>query len=414
VQSPIARGHVAELDGVRGIAIVLVILHHYWPAGGPLLDAKPVINLGWIGVDLFFVISGFLITGILLDTRGEPGYYRNYLARRALRVFPLYYLLVITAFVVIPLVQPGSFWETELVQQSGSPLWYLLYAGNLREAITNTEPAYILAPLWSLSIEEQFYLTFPFLVALLSRRALVRVLVGMVVLAPVFRTVMLVLFPDHERIQYLATFSRMDVLALGSLLAIAVRSPGKVLPARRTTGVSFACLLAAGVIAYLAGGLDRETVFCRTIGYSLVGVTFLAGVTWTLQGRGSASTAWLRVRPLMHVGKLCYGIYLLQRPAEVVLVKGTSALGIPLDPTSPLTLLLELGFAYGVACASWYAFEKPILRLKRRFESARHPSADGVVAIRDARASATLKPGRVGVTRAREHVPEPVGERQAL
>src|SRR5690606_14821333 len=89
------QGHIAELDGLRGIAILLVIVHHFWPDTGPLLAAYDVVHLGWIGVDLFFVISGFLITGILLDTRGERGYFRNYLARRALRVFPLYYLLVI-------------------------------------------------------------------------------------------------------------------------------------------------------------------------------------------------------------------------------------------------------------------------------------------------------------------------------
>jgi peptidoglycan/LPS O-acetylase OafA/YrhL len=374
----LARGYLAELDGLRGIAILLVILHHYWPAEGYLTAAKPVVHLGWMGVDLFFVISGFLIAGILLDTRGERGYFRNYLARRVLRVFPLYYLVVITAFIVIPAVQQGSFWQTEFVQESGNPLWYLLYAGNIREAITGTEPAYILAVLWSLSIEEQFYLTFPLVVALLDRRTLTRVLCALVVIAPVFRTIMLLAVPDNERIQYLATPARMDVLALGALLAIAVRSSSFELPSRRTVGRVLIALLAIDACVFLAGGFDRTTAFCRTIGYSLVAFTFLALVTWTVQGRASASTGWLRLAPLMLLGKLCYGVYLLQRPAEVVLVKSMSAGGIALDPGSLELLLLKLVFAFAVAALSWVAFEKPILRLKRRFESAKHPAAEPV------------------------------------
>src|SRR2546429_456182 len=96
------RGHIAELDGLRGIAILLVMLHHFWPKSGILTHWASVAHLGWIGVDLFFVLSGFLIAGILLDGRGEQGYYRNFYARRALRIFPLYYCFLAVAFVLIP------------------------------------------------------------------------------------------------------------------------------------------------------------------------------------------------------------------------------------------------------------------------------------------------------------------------
>src|SRR4051812_38057710 len=99
------RGYIRELDGLRGLAIGLVMLHHYWPAGGVLSFGKNLAHLGWIGVDLFFVISGFLITGILLDTKDEQGYYRNFYARRGLRIFPLYYGFLLAAFTVIPLVE---------------------------------------------------------------------------------------------------------------------------------------------------------------------------------------------------------------------------------------------------------------------------------------------------------------------
>src|SRR5262245_55356351 len=124
----LVRGHIRELDGLRGIAIALVMIHHFWPRSGPLTQARwqEIAHLGWIGVDLFFVVSGFLITGILLDTRGEPNYYRNFYARRALRIFPLYYVFLTAAFVLIPPVQRGSYYQTAFLRESGSPLWYYL------------------------------------------------------------------------------------------------------------------------------------------------------------------------------------------------------------------------------------------------------------------------------------------------
>src|SRR5262245_29341716 len=100
-QSALVRGQIREFDGLRGIAIVLVMLHHFWPNSCFLAPFKSLVHLGWIGVDLFFVLSGFLITGILLDMRNKPHYYRNFYARRALRIFPLYYLIVGLSFLLI-------------------------------------------------------------------------------------------------------------------------------------------------------------------------------------------------------------------------------------------------------------------------------------------------------------------------
>jgi len=369
-----ARGFIREVDGLRGIAILFVMLHHFWPQGGPLGRAAEVAHLGWIGVDLFYVISGFLIAGILLDTRDEAGYYRNYLARRVLRVFPLYYLFVASAFLLIPLAE-GGWHHSQLVAQSGSPIWYLVYAGNLREAIVGHEPGYVLAPLWSLSIEEQFYLTFPFLVALLSRDRLRRVLWGLVVAAPLFRVVMTIAVPSNERIEYLATPARMDVLAVGCLLAIhyrTVRDGAATAP--RWLGRALLALIAAMTVAYLLDGLDRNLTFGRTAGYSLVGATMLAFLWWTLEHRDGRATAFLRWRPLTQLGKICYGVYLLQRPAEVVLLQVLERAGIEADPRAIWLMLAKCAIAIAVATASWVCFEKPILRLKRRFASAAHPS----------------------------------------
>jgi len=371
------RGLVREIDGLRGIAILFVMLHHFWPPGGPLAAAEDVAHLGWIGVDLFYVLSGFLITGILLDTRGEPRYFRNYLARRALRVFPLYYLVLAAAFIVFPLVEGGPWAQTEFVRSSGSPLWYVFYLGNLREAIFGTEPAYVLAILWSLSIEEQFYLSFPFVVAFLSRRALTRLLCGLLVFAPLFRLAMLLAVPSNERIQYLGTLSRLDVLALGGLLALYYRSPASAVssPAsRRALGGALLALIAAMTAAFLLDGLDRLLWFCRVFGYSLVGLTMITALFWTLEHRGTRWTAPLRWGPLCALGKICYGVYLLQRPSEVVLNKLLPHAGITPDENAVWMLFAKCGFAVAVATASWFVFEKPILGLKRFFASKAHPS----------------------------------------
>jgi peptidoglycan/LPS O-acetylase OafA/YrhL len=354
------------------MAILLVLLHHFWPQSGVLQAYSPVIHLGWIGVDLFFVISGFLITGILLETKGDRYYFQNFYARRGLRIFPLYYAFLLAAFTLIPLCQQGRYVEKEFLQESGSPLWYLFYCGNLREAIFGREPAYILAPLWSLSIEEQFYLTFPLIVACVSTRRLTALLGACILLAPVWRATMLWVVPDNERIQYLATFSRLDVIAWGGLLAISLRA-GRTF-SRLWTNRLLVTAIAACVVAFCLGGLDRREPFCRVWGYSLVGVTFALLVLWAIQNRTERSSLWLRSSWLCNLGSLCYGIYLLQRPTEVALGKALIACGMPLSDDSVVLLILKCLAAIGVAWLSWRLFERPILAFKHRFTSSRHPS----------------------------------------
>ena len=323
------RGRIIELEGLRGIAIVLVTLHHFWPdAGAFFAQWAPLAHLGWIGVDLFFVISGFLIGGILLDTRHDARYFGNFYARRVLRIFPLYYLLVLTLFAVVPIgqaiVHQLPYGDTGFVRESGSPVWYLLFAGNIRESITGVEPAYMLAPLWSISIEEQFYLLCPLLVRWLDLSALKRVLAALVVLSPLFRLVMFILFPENERIQYLSTIARLDNLSVGVWLAVVARS-GAALPAWALS-VLLPMLTGLGVVVFALGGFDRTAFFCRVFGYSFLAMYFYVVVAWALQWRGRPAAALLRMRWLVYLGGICYGLYILQRPSEVVLVKGLELL----------------------------------------------------------------------------------------
>ena len=157
-----------RLDGVRGLAILPVMLYHltfFGAATGAAGEAITFLpSLGWTSVDLFFVLSGFLITGILRRTRGSGHYFRNFYARRALRIFPLYYAVLVFFFVIAPHVRsfgdPAKFWVAGADQQT---LWYWLYLQNLHVAWTGQFDHHFLGIVWTLCIEEQFYLVWPML-----------------------------------------------------------------------------------------------------------------------------------------------------------------------------------------------------------------------------------------------------------
>lgn len=356
-------GFIPELDGLRGLAILMVMIHRVYPRAG---DTPWPIEAGWAGVDLFFVISGFLIAGILLDTRDDPDYFRNFYARRVLRIFPLFYLLVGGMLLAFPLADHDGFLE-----QAGSPLWYLLQLGNIPEGVLGLSPPYWLAPVWSLAIEEQFYLTFPLLVRRVDPRNLWRWLVAFVAIALVTRIVSTSLMPANERFQYLFTLCRLDTIALGCLVAVVVRTRWyPEVRARLARGL--VPVLAIASIVLLATQLDRTTWFGRTFGYTVVAIAFVSLVILVLEHRGEAVTRVLRVRPLQYLGKLCFGLYLLHRPADTVvsaLVARTD-----LDGTSLVWIPVKLAVAVGFATISWRVLERPFLRLKDRFASSRHPS----------------------------------------
>ncbi len=357
----LTKGFIQELDGLRGIAILMVMVHRFWPRTGVGLGAD-MAGAGWIGVDLFFVISGFLITGILLETKADAGYFRNFYARRALRIFPLFYVFVMGVFVAFS-------HNPEFRERAGSPLWYLFHLGNVPEGLLGNNVPYWIAPAWSLAIEEQFYLTFPLLVYLLDRRRLTYVLIGMIGVAPVIRLGTMLAMPDQERVQYLFTLCRIDTIAIGCLLAVAIRSVDLDVWRERARITAFIALPSVVVLA-IASHLDRKSAFDRVFGYSIVAVGCASVVGLVILSRGSRSTALLRARPLTYLGKLCFGLYLLHRPADTIVSAVAARLGIDRD----LWMLMpKIGVALALAALSWRFFERPFLALKDRFATVRHP-----------------------------------------
>lgn len=368
------RVRVPALDGLRGLAILAVFLYHY--AGGKdnhphsflLQTMYAVTKFGWAGVDLFFVLSGFLITGILYDTRHDPHYYKNFYIRRSLRIFPLYYLFL--AVMAMVGIYVGVHW-------SASQALFLLYLGYpsaliVPDLIPQT-PYLRLTHLWSLSVEEQFYLLWPFLILTLSTSRRILQLCG--VLFFVALAMRLLVWSTgwlHEGWAYTFLPFRMDSLALGGALAMLVRGPlrekvMKLAPAVFITGAAFLAL-----VLFFAPTTDHDAPQIWTVGFTLN--TLVSGALLLLALRPNGMVQRLfDFRPLRELGKYSYGMYIYHFPLAVLL----DPIKPPLIQAMHSEVLAKIIFVIGsllvnyvVAKASFEFFESPILNLKSRFSYA--------------------------------------------
>ena len=366
-KTPVAKsffvpGYIPQFDGLRGLAILLVLIGH-----SGFLEALPhagMLEYTRFGVDLFFVLSGFLITGILTDSKGSHHYFRNFYARRALRIWPLYYLVLFVAFAVAPLFAPS-------MRPTAVSVWpaFVFYVQNIVFAHRSTYP-FGLGATWSLAVEEQFYLTWPVLVFLLKKRTLAIVSVLLVVMSLSLR------FSFHFHgaplgFVHFFTLSRLDAIALGSLAALWLRSPSCTFVRWRIRAYQFLGLGVAGAI--LARILMHRN--SSIIGYTFLAIAFtgLLGISLTSDPRSSLLGRSLSARWLRYIGRISYGIYLLHYPLFILWARFIGSLGF--YQTHKLAGNLE-GFAGQIILAtiaasiSWRFFEEPILRLKDLFPSA--------------------------------------------
>ena len=396
--TPAEPSHVPVLDGIRGLGIVLVMIIHLWwmPQRNALDHLLAVVtNLGWFGVDLFFVLSGYLITGILLDSRGAPRYFRNFYLRRTLRIFPLYYLVLILSLYVLPHALPPDK-AARFGSIAGDVRYYWLYLSNFAMARAGMARHGILDVTWSLAIEEQFYFVWPVVVALSSRRALARIAVGVGV-ASLATRVGLHYFSGYNAFSiYVLTPCRLDALAVGALLATQAREPGGLLRLRRPARVAIWVLLPLVIgipVAeeYLeppnAFGVGMGPVFI-TAGISLLALLFGALlILVTTAEPGSRLHSFFGSAFLRTFGKYSYGLYLIHLPLRALIrdrIYGSSDRGAWIHyprlfgselPGQALFYLVAGGASLGGAWLSFHLFEKQFLKLKRFFPSgARRPS----------------------------------------
>ncbi|MGB0768211.1 MAG: acyltransferase family protein [Phycisphaeraceae bacterium] len=374
---PDGRGHIPGLDGLRGIAVILVLIHHL--VLSKELGWNPAISgwvhTGWIGVDLFFVLSGFLITGILVDAKGNKGYFKTFYMRRFLRIFPLYYAAIFVMLVLLPLVAgllgldqrfPAGF--SSLEKTSDAQLWLWLYLQNYVAANYS-----MFNHFWSLAVEEHFYLFWPLLVYFLPRRAMLAACVVVIVLAFALRVVDEHLYnlPGNP---YQATHARMDALALGGLIAMLFRRPGGWASARKWA-LSAMLIGGALMLAYAVTqhGIGHKKPIERTVGFTVIAFFFGGVITWIVAHRpGEGATRWLLVKPLTELGKIGYGMYVFHRllmfPLGIIL-PADKALAITGNRYAAglLWLACAVILTLIVATLSWRFFEAPILKLKKHF-----------------------------------------------
>jgi peptidoglycan/LPS O-acetylase OafA/YrhL len=360
---------IPELDGLRAFAILPVLMVHLAPRLGPLSALAPIWRRGWVGVDLFFVLSGYLITGILLDTIGRPHFYRNFIARRTLRIFPLYYLcltLFTTAVYFYPHRGP---WES--LMGWGNPGWFAVYMGNFVAAFRNRNcPIFSFDPLWSLQVEEQFYVFYPLLIASCGLRTLRRVLVACVLIALLLRSC-IVLSVGSRFGCYVLMPCRMDALALGGIVAMMIRS-NSMQPSAKVLRVCFMiCATASFCVMTLTNG-DFSNWFMMSLGYTLVALAFACLLALVVSSPQTLVVRLLRWRPLVYIGQISYGLYLLHVPAARV---GRSLVShfVALNPDGTWGSVVGIAAAFTAAAVSWTIFESRVLTLKDRFGSEPQP-----------------------------------------
>jgi peptidoglycan/LPS O-acetylase OafA/YrhL len=317
--------------------VLLVLLAHSAIAFTRVPAFRWIDGYGSLGVQLFFVLSGFLITRILLDSKDTPHFFRNFFVRRSLRIYPLYYALL------------GIVVFSGTVHQHSVHWWpYVLYVSNIVVG-DKTQPA-PLGPVWSLAVEEQFYLLWPFIVSVLSRRSLERLCITMIVGAICLRFT--------GALQLHDTLLQVDALAAGALVACRFDQ----IASWRLPACFVACLLPLGIS--LPGG------FWNNLSQTAQALSSMALLV-VLLANGTVISRLFRAPALRYLGRVSYGVYLLHSLVFAAFLRSRLGLSVIQSGSAVAAVLCMLGefcLVLAIATFSFYFFESPFLRFKRYFE----------------------------------------------
>lgn len=370
-----AIAHVPALDGVRGIAVSAVLALHFGVAAD-FTNRFPstfsnwlerVLYAGWAGVDLFFVLSGFLITSILLASKDGAGYFRRFYARRVLRIFPLYYTALVLGLVLLPRFAPEQAWGLLRDGESGD-LWLWTYTFNIGIAFgLIAMPMASLSHFWTLAIEEQFYLLWPWLVKVTSARGLLWVCVAVACIALAMRVAWVSLGYDPEG-AYRFTLTRADSLTIGAAVAVLMRDERWRPRLTNVAAVAFA--LSFGAAALMIAMVPRfypSDPLVVTAGHTILAVLSASLIVAAVR---QDSWRWLANPTLRALGKYSYGIYVWHFPLQRALLQWYGFQPPPSGVRGVDTVVFLVAGIAGSVILGWMSYrviERPFLRLKRFF-----------------------------------------------
>ena len=336
---------IPQLDALRAVAAIAIIAYHYMPEFG--FGRLPY---GWIGVDLFFVISGYLITAILLRQKASPIerplVLRNFIIKRSLRLFPAYFAFI-AVFAVLMVTTGLWSWDR------GQGIWYWTYTSNILQFVHGPKAGH-LTHLWSLAVEEQFYLFWPWLVIFIRGSWLNRTVLGLVIFSFIFKS-----FSGIEGVRML-TISHFDTLGCGALIAMHRPSMPRLLGFMERYQWP---ILALGGTMLLFHEEVRHVEVLKNFAVLSISTTLVIGCLAGFRG----GVGWLMDKQwLSHLGRISYGLYLFHKPIPLLLklVLARAHLTLP----DPLLLIICITLAWCIAELSFRFLETPFLRLKQRFD----------------------------------------------
>jgi peptidoglycan/LPS O-acetylase OafA/YrhL len=354
------RQHYPALDGLRGLAILLVVFYHNFG----------FINyffFGWLGVDLFFVLSGYLITSILMNDLGNKNYLRNFYMRRMLRIFPLYYLCLIIFLLIVPAFNINL----DVKYYTDNQVWLWTYFQNWLYILKPNEVTNTLHHFWSLAVEEQFYLIWPVTILIVKKpKRLIVLLCTVLIAVIVLRYIVWIYKIENLAYFNLFTFSRVDGICIGSILALLMKTNPRFIE-KYTTAI----ILSLAGVNFLFYFFNRDNNFTfpylAIAGYTTFAVMLALLVYESIKGANKPVELLFNNRIMKFFGKYSYGLYVYHWPVYLLLndfLVSRIMDNISFIPPRIIASLISTSAAIVLSVISYRYFENYFIKRKKAFK----------------------------------------------
>ena len=356
-----SQKHIPALDGIRGLAILAVIMYHNFGLGDQYY-------IGWLGVDLFFVLSGYLITNSLINTLPTKNYLRNFYIKRVLRIFPIYYLVLFIFLIFFPLI---SFLNDEFGYYIKHQLWFWFYLQNWLLIFNFPKGDGYFNHFWSLAVEEQFYVIWPFIILWLKKEKRLLIFLILVLISLIaIRSSLWLLQIDHFNYTLFYRFTRIDGICVGCIIAVIKKMRPDFLE-RNIAAVVTSLAILNFIFYFLNRDNQFEFPYLAFVGYttfaSMLGL--LVNQATVLEDGRFARV--LAIFPLRYVGKISYGFYIFHLPLYLLLspwLKRSINFFFSKELNAFFVSLAATLIAFCISIVSYHIFEMRFLKLKTRFK----------------------------------------------